>query len=237
MKRNFILGVIIFSVIFGNVSISRISSAQPLQPQIILDPPAPNGEHGWYVTPVNISCITENWTVIYRLDNSSWQTYQSTICVNTDGHHNFSYYAIDPQGNVTPTKYIVFKIDQTPPYRFGDNTSGINRVEYYLQGALQFTATEPPYEWTLSPLPPGNITIGIRIYDNAGNNISIFQRTQHVFGFIIKKGGCHCCPDCFAIALKIGSEWHFLEPVNLSGGHSGYYGKFFVCGWFLFTLT
>jgi hypothetical protein len=88
---------------------------------IDLDPPVPNGRHGWYVTPVEITIyVVENGVVVngsyieYNLDNTGWMTYVEPFMVTSNGEHMIDAYAIGSEGEELHAN-ISFKIDQTPP--------------------------------------------------------------------------------------------------------------------------
>ena len=50
-----------------------------------------------------------------------------------------------------------------------DVTSGMDRVEFYLNGEWQETVYAPPYQWSYQYLGGLNIVIEARGYDKAGN--------------------------------------------------------------------
>lgn len=53
-----------------------------------------------------------------------------------------------------------------------DETSGVERVEFYINNALKYTDNEPPYEWKFDERGFGNYEIRIFAYNNAGNYAS-----------------------------------------------------------------
>lgn len=53
-----------------------------------------------------------------------------------------------------------------------DETSGVERVEFYVNDILKYTDNEPPYEWNFDEKLFGNCRIGIIAYNNAGNYAS-----------------------------------------------------------------
>ncbi len=146
------------------------------------------GDTGWYINCVTIHFVINESVdaICYNIDGGAWQTYAApdiiTIC--EDGEHAFEWYFVY-QGNQSDTYLIDFKIDQTLPEvtiikeRIGfnkikitviaeDETSGINRVEFYFDGILQYTLYVPPYE--VFAIVPGFFhMISITVYDNAGN--------------------------------------------------------------------
>jgi len=124
----------------------------------------------------------------YKVDNGNWVVYSTPVTVSLDGSHNLSYYSVDNAGNTEPVKGpFLFKIDKTPPNitlvkerisfnqvkftaQVSDNTSGIDRVEFFLDGVLQSNDTQSPYEWTWTGF--GNHQVTATVYDMAGNSKS-----------------------------------------------------------------
>jgi hypothetical protein len=122
--------------------------------------------------------------IFYKIDGGVWSEYSLPIALSDDGIHQVSYYAVDRAGNVELTKTANISIDQTPPTitlikqqvnlleimftaQCNDGTSGIDRVEFFLDGILQSTDTQLPYEWTWTGV--GNFTVTATAYDLAGN--------------------------------------------------------------------
>jgi len=126
-------------------------------------------------------------TTYYKIDTGSWTNYTVPFSVSTDGCHNLSYYSVDYAGNTEPvTGPFAFKIDQTPPRinltvtalnplktkwllaaDVNDVTSGVSKVEFYIDNVLQGTITTPgPYQWIYEG--SGKIAKAV-VYDAAGN--------------------------------------------------------------------
>lgn len=145
------------------------------------------GDNGWYISCVSICFVINDPVdaIYYRIDGGTWEIYTTpgVIKICEDDEHAFEWYFVY-QGNQSDIYSVDFKIDQTPPEvtilkeRIGykikitviaeDETSGINRVEFYLDGMLQYTLYEPPYE--VFVMVPGFFhIIRITVYDNAGN--------------------------------------------------------------------
>jgi hypothetical protein len=154
----------------------------------------------------------------YQVDGGSWQTYPGSagFKVTTDSaNHVVKYRAVDKVGNVEAEKTIPsFKIDKTKPViamnytseKIGTNQyqiivtvtstdamSGMDRVEFYFNDALQATVSGagPTYVWNYTWAPLPHVTIKAIAYDNAGLNIfdtiedptesaTILQQTQPV---------------------------------------------------------
>ncbi len=140
------------------------------------------GRNGWYVSSVMIVITVDEINhVYYSFDNQTWVEYTAPILVSVDG-----YYTLYVLADVVYGPYP-FKIDRTPPtislcakttghnkYRIWadvfDATSGVNRVDFYLNNFLIMNDTIAPYEWNYTG--PDFDLDGI-VYDNAGNSAMI----------------------------------------------------------------
>ena len=129
------------------------------------------GKNNWYVSPVEIIIVFENDSYVahfyYQIDNGNLTECTppgDDLWVNKDGVHCFIGYFTDGQGNIEQAiGPFRFCIDQTPPtivnftaHRVGffkwkltadvyDNTSGINRVNFFVDSICIGNRTEPPY--------------------------------------------------------------------------------------------
>ncbi len=134
----------------------------------------------------------------YRLCEGSvcgaYQVYSAPFTVSAEGTTTVQYFSVDNLGNqeINAQPFVV-KIDRTNPTvslsspangasvsgtvelvaTASDTPSGINRVEFYLNGAATPVCTDTSAlgGWTCSPasLSNGNYTWYARAYDNAGN--------------------------------------------------------------------
>ena len=143
-----------------------------------LNPPEPNGENGWYVSDVEVTLnATDDISGVnvtqFRVDGGSIQTYTESFNVTADGVHTVEYRSVDYAGNIEDWKSVEFAIDQTKPYTdltweayeedgiwyviftvwCDDATSRINRLEFFINGVLQFVDITPPFKmvWTIAP--------------------------------------------------------------------------------------
>jgi len=147
------------------------------------------GDNDWFTSNVVVTLTAEDVSsgldyTMYKLeDDTEWQEYTGPILVTEDGEHTIVYYSVDKVGNEESVKGpFGFKIDQTAPTinltvektglikwlltaTVGDETSGVARVEFYLDGELLGEVTEPPYEWVCTKKG----TARAIVYDNAGN--------------------------------------------------------------------
>jgi hypothetical protein len=110
-------------------------------------------------------------TTYYRVDGGEWETYTVPFILSEDGLLSIEYYSVDNVGNIEDVKSVEIKIDKTKPKiedfywdahlvdgkwyvvftcNAYDTISGMNRVEFYMEGILKKTVTEagPIYEWT-----------------------------------------------------------------------------------------
>jgi parallel beta-helix repeat protein len=146
------------------------------------------GHNNWFVSPVTVtlSAVDDSAGVAftkYKLNAGTWTTYTGAFLVTEDAVHTLAYYSVDKVGNTEPIQTATLKIDQTKPTinltveKIGlskwrltanvtDNTSGIARVEFYLDGVLLGNATAPPYDWNCTQKG----TAQAIVYDNAGNS-------------------------------------------------------------------
>lgn len=183
---------------------------EPPETTHTLDPANPDGENDWYINCVEITLeANDDWTgvaeTLYKTDSGPWQTYTGPFDVCNDGGHTVSYYSVDAVGNEENPNSINFKIDKTKPtieitkektgifkIQFTayveDTTSGIDKVEWYLDDELVQTDTTEPYEYLWQGI--GDHTVEVIAYDNAGHtetgssstpfNIpNVYQSTQN----------------------------------------------------------
>ena len=157
-------------------------------------PPIPDldgtfGDNGWYVSCVTITFIDRDpyadYVTYFRLNDGEWQVYTDPFIICEDGRYTLYYYSIDGHGNMVGVGEVSFKIDQTPPTiedltaeKIGcntwlfiadvfDETSGINRVEFYADGEFVGEVTEAPFKFEWSG---DGHTVQVVAYDNAGNS-------------------------------------------------------------------
>ena len=141
-----------------------------------LNPPEPNGDNNWYVSDVEVTLnATDDISGVnvtqFRVDGGSIQTYTESFNVIADGVHTVEYRSVDYAGNIEDWKSVEFAIDQTKPYMdltweaykedgiwyvmftvwCDDATSGVDHVEFYINGDLMFVDNTPPFKmgWTI----------------------------------------------------------------------------------------
>ena len=105
--------------LIDNVSIEGKVDYTPPTITAILDPSSPDGNYGWYKSPVTVTLIAEDnvevASIYYRIDNGSWKLYTAPFTIDVDGEHIVEYYAVDEVGNPSDIGSISFKIDHTAP--------------------------------------------------------------------------------------------------------------------------
>jgi len=181
IKKGVVVAVIL---LFVSVSVipstgNRVSfdDITPPVTTCTLNPPEPNGNNSWYVSDVEVTLnATDDMSGVnrteYRIMGGTIYTYTEPFNVTDEGALTVEYRSIDYAGNVEDWKSVEFKIDQTPPtidltwesYEedvilftawCDDTTSGMERVEFYLNDVLLFTDTSMPYEFIVEwPLVP-----------------------------------------------------------------------------------
>jgi hypothetical protein len=164
------------------------------------------GNNDWYINNVHIILNASDdlsgvGGTFFKIDDSQWTNYTIPVIITLDGEHQLWYYSVDQAGNIEPIKGpFGFKIDKTPPTitltkqqidlfnvkftaEVSDATSGINRVEFSLDGVLQYNDTQSPYEWTWTGL--GDHTVTATAFDFAGNSQSQSMSTpvEQIQGF------------------------------------------------------
>jgi parallel beta-helix repeat protein len=142
----------------------------------------------WFVSAVTVmlSATDDSAGVdftMYKLDDGAWTTYTGAFSVTEEAVHTLYYYSVDKVGNREENNSVALRIDKTPPEinltvektglskwlltaTVSDKTSGIAKVEFYLDNEYVGEATESPYEWTV--FEEG--TAQAIVYDNAGNS-------------------------------------------------------------------
>ncbi|MBA2339536.1 MAG: family 10 glycosylhydrolase [Pyrinomonadaceae bacterium] len=112
----------IFSITPGVVATAdaRTDNSAPVTVATI-NPSAPNGANGWYTSDVSVTlAASDDLSGIARTEYSTdggatWQTYSSSLVVNTEGITSISYRSVDRAGNEEAAQSLTLKIDKTAP--------------------------------------------------------------------------------------------------------------------------
>lgn len=80
-----------------------------------VSPPTPDGEDGWYASPVTVNlAATDNETVVqteYSLDGgATWKLYTEPVPFVRKGHYTFQYRSSDLSGNLETAKSLSFNL-------------------------------------------------------------------------------------------------------------------------------
>lgn len=148
--------------------------------------------------------------IYYRVAEGEWNvsfgdSVKFIITYDCSDDLLIEFYAVDFAGNKEETKSFSIDIDQQPPeieydvevvvlglifkiYKitistlYWDNCSDIDRIEFYLNGVLQYTQPGhgPDYEWTLKYWPHQKFYFKIRIYDQAGHYVDVFINNSDI---------------------------------------------------------
>jgi len=172
-----------------------------------LDPPEPEGDNGWYISNVTVTLnatddISGVKEIRYNVNGVPGNILGSygTFNITDDGDDILiEYYAIDNAENIEDINSFTIDMDQTIPeiewvrldgnikkYRLysltficnaTDETSGMDRVEMYINGGLHEVNNTPDgdiYDFVLmwSSIFWHYITFEFVHYDKAGNNVS-----------------------------------------------------------------
>jgi hypothetical protein len=102
---------------------SSDTDTTPPETKCTLSPSSPDGEKGWYVSPVTVTLESTDprgieW-IKYRIDSNPWQTSPGSkvsFTVSNEGFHFITHYAKDKAGNEENQKISdFFHIDQIEP--------------------------------------------------------------------------------------------------------------------------
>lgn len=213
------------------------------------------GTNGWYITAVS---VTIDPPAQYQIDNGSWIVYTAPFEIPHDGRHLLVATGNYNGSNWTEQYHV--NIDTTVPYinltkakHFGtitytadchDATSGVNRVEFYMNGVLRFNDTEAPYEWTYYfDTLPFTLTGIIHKPQFSGNNITIpvflgvlktkaFNMTPMAAGY--DNAGLHAFVEP---SIRYGPPFFrivydrvlvFNRTLVVPNNYTGHLGRFFV---------
>jgi len=216
------------------------------------------GENGWFVDffGVDIKLVaTDDMSGIdktyYKIDGGERQIYIDMFKIQEEGTHVIEYNSVDNAGNVEDIKTAELKLDNMQPivdlntkrlgikkWRFTvscfDETSGMDRVEFYCDDKLEFIDYEKPYEWIWNGSKIENHEFLFKAYDKAGNECNPYSIVPaRIFGIISNPNVSEDIISFFAIkVLKIDEgDKEIISLKNFTiykVGFSGFIGKFFI---------
>jgi hypothetical protein len=168
----------------------------------VLDPEYPDGLNNWYVSPVEVTvdawevCAVQSGIshIVYIVDGvmDTIAGAHGVFVIDGDGVHHGEIYAVDNVGNEgthhtfevaidtgDPTVELVFNKYEDAGVNYveftalaGDATSGMDRVEFTIDGVLEHTVPGTgPYVFTVDWSGyDGSTQVCAKAYDDAGNS-------------------------------------------------------------------
>ncbi|MFD0785095.1 Ig-like domain-containing protein, partial [Micromonospora azadirachtae] len=122
----------------------RVVDTTPPSVSVTVDPAAPNGDDGWYVSPVTVSATGSDDSgrpvrISYRVGDGEWVDYRQPVPVTGDGTHELRFRAVDESGNMSTESVVPLRVDATgPSVKFGGVEDG---GSYQLGKELPITAS------------------------------------------------------------------------------------------------
>jgi hypothetical protein len=263
------------TTISSTIGISNhLDDITPPVTTISFNPLEPNGDNGWYVSNVTVTLNASDDdsgvnTTHYRINGGIWYNYSEPFILVEDGKDILiEFYSTDNAGNQEEVKSVKINIDQTKPtitleYEITggnqiqgweitftatatDDTSGMNKVEFYLDDILQETVTGPgPTYQSVCRLPPS-----YPLYELKARglilNPEITDEYVKFFAIIVIIIGLYYNYHFSAYAYDNAGNWDFYSienpkpPSSVSPGiylfknltlpsnYTGYIGKYFV---------
>jgi hypothetical protein len=161
-------------------------AAAPTLSTVTPAPATPDGDDGWYVTPVTLALdAVDNFdaapAIEFRIDDGPWTPYTAGVAV-PEGEGTVEVRATDTVGNQSPVASWDYKVDLTAPtlapalsaareFTPGAADAHLAGVEYALSGQSWQAYTGPV-------LVPAAVTaIRVRAVDDAGNLTEAFLDT------------------------------------------------------------
>ena len=97
----------------------RVGDTTPPSVSVAVDPATPNGENGWYVSPVTVSATATDDSgsarISYRIGDGDWTDYRQPVVVTEDGTHELRFRAVDGAGNASAESVVSLRVDTTVP--------------------------------------------------------------------------------------------------------------------------
>ncbi|WP_162449643.1 ThuA domain-containing protein [Phytoactinopolyspora mesophila] len=159
----------------------------PPEVSAALDPDEPDGDAGWYVSPVTVTLTADDGAdVEYRLGGDEWLEYDEPVTVDEDGEHTVEYRASNESGT-SDVGSVSVSLDQAPPETSAtldgdedgdgyvgpvtvtlaaeDATSGVGETHYRMAGDDEPVEYDEPFV----VMGEGEQTVEFRSVDVAGN--------------------------------------------------------------------
>lgn len=116
-----------------------VDTAAPVT-QLHTQPAQPDGNHGWFVTPVTITlAATDDFSGVaytqYRLQDGAWLTYTMPFVLAAEGEMAVAYRSVDLENNQEITHTQPLSLDMTAP------TSTANAPPAVATGSITVTWT------------------------------------------------------------------------------------------------
>jgi len=207
--------------------------------------------------------------IYYRIDEGEWNNHSGDIIVFSLNHDCLidgfiEFYAIDFAGNIEETKSLCcIDIDQIPPYIdltwevYGgnpvdgweilftatvfENCSGMDRVEFYLNGVLQETVTGPGpiYSWSFIHIPQNKIRVcGLILNSNISEKyvnlyslivlVSVDPGLEMTIDVCASDIAGNNAYDNIRPSFIIESGLYLFQNLTLPNCYKGYIGRFCI---------
>ena len=166
-----------------SIELPALADADVTAPELTLVAGEEATDAGWYTADVTVVAEAVDDTdpaptVELSIDDGDWAPYMAPATFTDDGEHMVKAKATDAAGNVSAEQSLALKVDATAPVPAAlvdevsrivtlsadDATSGIDRVEYRLNGAPDWSAYGDPIQ-----IGAEAGTIEYRAVDVAGN--------------------------------------------------------------------
>ena len=268
LKKILIVGIImlfvgtIFTSLVGSNSpedqTRTIDDTEPLDaPSIVIIIDGTMGENQWYVSCVTITIEATDpdiTYIIFMVDGGEWITYCGSFVIGEDGYHIIHARGFDSHGNQHNAQ-AEFKIDQTSPTIWltdekigpntwlltadvSDETSGINKVEFYVNDEYVGEVTEPPYEWIYNHTSSNRFSVRGVILNpkNTEETVSFFavMAIHSVFdkpvaqAIVYDNAGNTGISSPYPPINNNRFGIYLFRQLTFQNSYSGYIGRFFI---------
>jgi hypothetical protein len=155
------------------------------------DPAQPDGDRGWYVSPVTLAfAATDDQdaapVVEVSVNGGEFSVQDGPLVLEADGVYTVTARARDAAGNVSEPVTVEIRLDRTPPtvtaertrlrlliaISASDQVSGVASIQYRYRLTVGERDITTPWRRYVSPvlaLPNARLVLEYRATDNAGN--------------------------------------------------------------------